>query len=484
MHGPAHYTRMVMTKKFLVLNMAIVLVNAAIGLFINMAIFSGPVGVRERFVVLPEDVAPNEAPILEYATEDPTANGTEPRDAIGCQKSPESRFASFDSSRGFVDKSRMFKTHPFFIPGDRWENTTSSWKVCMSLQTSVDLLFWLSRQVEMWTGPISVAVFTPDADYTVALRMIKYLKTCNPEGMSSVSFHVAYPKNHPPRYIREEDDVVKEYNCDAPETVNKELLRELRSEELQRMIQNSRYPQNLLRNVAREGCPSDFAFTPDIDMIPISRMADDLNAFLATSGEAQCNKCAFVIPTYEIHTAVTTNPKDKVELRKLIIEKRAQRFHIKSFAPNQANSNLGKWERTAITPKLQVLYNITTWRSYWEPIYVTKANVPSFDERFVGYGFTRNTQVYEMHVADYTWHMLSNVFLCHRGFQTVKTHSKVRRAQIRENGKKYQAFRMELYARYGKEAANYEPKKKAGNKTKADKNKKNVIKMKTKKQTK
>lgn len=43
-----------------------------------------------------------------------------------------------------------------------------------------------------------------------------------------------------------------------------------------------------------------------------------------------------------------------------------------------------------------------------------------------------------MHVADYTWHMLSNVFLCHRGFQTVKTHSKVRRAQIRENGKKYQ----------------------------------------------
>lgn len=43
-----------------------------------------------------------------------------------------------------------------------------------------------------------------------------------------------------------------------------------------------------------------------------------------------------------------------------------------------------------------------------------------------------------MHVADYTWHMLSNVFLCHRGFQTVKTHNKVRRTQIRENSKKYQ----------------------------------------------
>ncbi|ROT69419.1 hypothetical protein C7M84_012383 [Penaeus vannamei] len=457
---------MVMTKKFLVLNMAIVLANAAIGLFLNMAVFSGPVGVRERFVVLPEDEGPNEASILEYITDDPPANGTERRDAIGCQKAPDSRVVSFDSSRGFVDKSRLFKSHPFFIPGDRWENTTSSWKVCMSIQTSVELLFWLSRQVEMWTGPISVAVFTPDSDYTVALRMIKYLKTCNPEGMSRVSFHVAYPKNHPPRYVRE-GDVVREYNCDAPETVNKELVRELRSEELQRMIHNSRYPQNYLRNVAREGCPSDFAFTPDVDMIPIPRMADDLNAFLATSGEAQCSKCAFVIPTYEIHTAVTTNPKDKVELRQLIIRKKAQRFHVKSFAPNQANSNLAKWERAAITNKLQVLYNITTWRNYWEPIYVTKANVPPFDERFVGYGFTRNTQVYEMHVADYTWHMLSNVFLCHRGFQTVKTHNK--------------GFRMELYVRYGKNAADYEPKKKSSNKTKTEKNTKNSMKIKPKK---
>ncbi|XP_042877309.1 beta-1,4-glucuronyltransferase 1-like [Penaeus japonicus] len=455
---------MVMTKKFLVLNMAIVLANAAIGLFLNLAIFSGPVGVRERFVVLPDEYVPDEAPVLEFLTEDSPVNGSD-QEVNKCQKTTESRNIPFDMSRGLLDKSRVFKTHPFVIPGQHWENVTSSWKVCMSLQTSVDFLFWLSKQAEMWSGPISVAVFTPDADYTIALRMIKYLKTCNPEGMSRVSFHVAYPTKHPPRYVPIKDDVVKEYNCDAPETVNQELIRELRSEELLQMIKNSRYPQNLLRNVAREGCPSDFAFTPDVDMIPIPHMSDDLNEFLAKSPEAQCNKCAFVVPTYEIHTAVTTNPKDKAELRQLIIKRRAQRFHIRAFAPNQANSNLAKWERTKITDKLQVLYNITTWRNYWEPIYVTKANVPPFDERFVGYGFTRNSQVYEMHVADYTWRMLSNVFLCHRGFQTTKTHTKARRAQIRDNSKKYQAFRKELYARYGKNPNDYEPKKNTDKKT-------------------
>ncbi|XP_042877311.1 beta-1,4-glucuronyltransferase 1-like [Penaeus japonicus] len=445
-----------MAKKFLVMNTAILLMNAAIGIF-NMAVFSSQVGVRERFVDLLDEDVPDEAPALEFMAEDSPINGTDSEEPEGRQKATESWNTPFDASRGLLDKSRVFKTHPFVIPGQHWENVTSSWKVCMSLQTSVDFLFWLSKQAEMWSGPISVAVFTPDADYTIALRMIKYLKTCNPEGMSRVSFHVAYPTKHPPRYVPIKDDVVKEYNCDAPETVNQELIRELRSKELQ-MIKNSCYPQNLLRNVAREGCPSDFAFTPDVDMIPIPHMSDDLNEFLAKSPEAQCNKCAFVVPTYEIHTTVTTNPKDKTELLQLILKKRAQRFHITIFASNQANSNLDKWERTEIADKLQVLYNITTWRDYWEPIYVTKANVPPFDERFVGYGFTRNSQVYEMHVADYTWHMLSNVFLCHRGFQTTKTHSNARRDQIRDNYKKYLHFRKEIYAKYDKSASDYETK--------------------------
>jgi hypothetical protein len=29
----------------------------------------------------------------------------------------------------------------------------------------------------------------------------------------------------------------------------------------------------------------------------------------------------------------------------------------------------------------------------YEPIYVAKADAPYFDERFIGYGMTRNTQV-------------------------------------------------------------------------------------------
>ncbi len=33
------------------------------------------------------------------------------------------------------------------------------------------------------------------------------------------------------------------------------------------------------------------------------------------------------------------------------------------------------------------------YRFMYEPIYVARADSPQFDERFVGYGMTRNTQV-------------------------------------------------------------------------------------------
>ena len=32
----------------------------------------------------------------------------------------------------------------------------------------------------------------------------------------------------------------------------------------------------------------------------------------------------------------------------------------------------------------------------YEPIYISSADAPAFDERFIGYGMTRNTQVCKM----------------------------------------------------------------------------------------
>ena len=42
---------------------------------------------------------------------------------------------------------------------------------------------------------------------------------------------------------------------------------------------------------------------------------------------------------------------------------------------------------------VHVSHNVTNYEFFYEPFYVSLDSVPRYDERFVGYGFTRNTQV-------------------------------------------------------------------------------------------
>ena len=43
---------------------------------------------------------------------------------------------------------------------------------------------------------------------------------------------------------------------------------------------------------------------PDSDMVPIPGMAASLATFLARPEQRQCEKCAYVVPVYEIKSAI------------------------------------------------------------------------------------------------------------------------------------------------------------------------------------
>lgn len=449
------------TRKFFLINLGIIFFNVIFSMLVHLGLLTYRSPVRERYVQLSDRILINDPQLPnEVRDTDPffSSNETNWGGAI-CQNYTDLRSLTLNPNRGLLDKTRSFKIHSYTVTGDNWSETSNAWHVCLSTQTSVDLMFWIKMQAEMWEGPLSLALFTPDVDYTIAVKMIKYLQTCFPEVQSRVTFHMVYPRDLPPKYIQIEDDNL-EYDCSQPESVNKEILKKIRTPKLQEYMKKSPYPQNLLRNIAREGCHSEYSFTPDVDMISIPGISKQLDSFVTRNSTRNCSKCAFIIPTYEIHSRMTKNPRNKRELKSLLRKRRAQRFHVRVFSPNQANSKLQFWETKPMTEKLNVLYNITSWQNYWEPIYVAKATVPFYDERFVGYGFTRNSQVFEMHLSDYTWHMLNNAFLCHRGFQVNKKKDVTRREQIKTNSELYKAFRREIYARYGKNAEDYEPKKK------------------------
>ena len=42
---------------------------------------------------------------------------------------------------------------------------------------------------------------------------------------------------------------------------------------------------------------------------------------------------------------------------------------------------------------VHVSHPVTNFEFFYEPFYISLDIAPKFDERFVGYGFTRNTQV-------------------------------------------------------------------------------------------
>jgi N-acetyllactosaminide beta-1,3-N-acetylglucosaminyltransferase len=94
------------------------------------------------------------------------------------------------------------------------------------------------------------------------------------------------------------------------------------------------YPQQLLRNVARQGCPTEFITLVDVDMIPMPNLAEELKTFLLTdeigagaSRNSSCPECAYVIPVYEIAEEAKVLPRDKNELLKLVAANRARPFH-------------------------------------------------------------------------------------------------------------------------------------------------------------
>ena len=60
---------------------------------------------------------------------------------------------------------------------------------------------------------------------------------------------------------------------------------------------------------------------------------------------------------------------------------------------NQKSSNLTEWEKIRQGPTMAVAYKVDKYLFKYEPLYVAKADSPPFDERFIGFGMTRNTQV-------------------------------------------------------------------------------------------
>jgi len=189
-----------------------------------------------------------------------------------------------------------------------------------------------------------------------------------------------------------------DFNCSIPsEDVLTSLLSSV-DESTNEKLDSLSHPQNLLRNLARRHCRNDWVVCPDIDMVFPGRSPNGsflypkLMDFLRTDAAVNCPKCAFVFANYEINNIDDLVPWDKTKLLDYIDKYDAQVYNFKIHKGNQINSQLNRWERIKPINEVKITYKIS-YNPWYEPIYIAKQGTPKFDERYVGYGMTRNTQV-------------------------------------------------------------------------------------------
>lgn len=345
-----------------------------------------------------------------------------------------------------LDSQSLYRVYENAIERDR--RPSSKEVVCMSTIASLDHLHWLRELSDHWTGPVSVAVFfREDLDLQLMVTYVHVLRVCFPAIRENFTFHFVSPAERNDNATKDTfawEDSDEPLFCDSHRALLRAFLAVLRKRGWPHLL----FPQNHLRNVARDGClSSPYFYATDVDVMPQYGLYERLSAFLLR--QPPCAKCLYVVPAFE-GTEFVTHPKTKSALLSRTGNKKDFRvYHAVAFSKNQRATNFNKWKNVPSRAELYAAYEAVFEFGY-ECFYVCPHDVPKFREIFIGYGFTRNVQTLEAHLAGFRFLVLSDAFAIHRGMRNTTTNDKVRNAEKLHNYRIFLGFRKALQQRYGK----------------------------------
>ncbi|KAH9373584.1 hypothetical protein HPB48_014819 [Haemaphysalis longicornis] len=278
----------------------------------------------------------------------------------------------FDEASNALDTSGKYKIAHSFLTPEADLSSQDAGEVCLATQGSLDRLHHLVELAQLWNGPLSLAVFVANGAQFQALRAyLALVRSCSEPVRANMRVDLVYPAGvNLTRLVSwsRADVAGGAFSCAG----HASLLRTLHSSGRARVRR---------------------FFLVDIDVMPKPGLWDELSDFFGSSNKRPCVKCVFVVPTYEAREMVPV-PRTKRELLGLVRRKEARPFHFKSFIFNQYATNHAAWEALKHSEDgLRAAYKVQHYEFFYEPFYVAGKEVPRYDERFVGYGFTRNTQV-------------------------------------------------------------------------------------------
>ncbi|XP_014289932.1 beta-1,4-glucuronyltransferase 1 isoform X1 [Halyomorpha halys] len=291
---------------------------------------------------------------------------------------------------------------------------------------------------KQWQGPVSVAVYSEVENIALTLWKIASIQIDIKSIKDNVSFSVVtpVPNNDEPVPILSPFPTLDVGNNSVGSFQNYDSIMD--------------YPNNLLRNVARRASHTEFIFTIDVDMVPSENLRQEFLLFATKKGLFRKNrrydKTVFVIPVFEAKEAVSP-PLNKPQLLSLIETGEVRPFYAQICPKCQDLTNYEGWLNEPPGSEMATIFDVL-WKDPWEPFYIASNNVPLYDERFKQYGFNRISQVCELHVAGYTFSVMNNGFLVHRGFKTEQNFHIEKDREQESNRLLFRVFKTELKYKY------------------------------------
>jgi N-acetyllactosaminide beta-1,3-N-acetylglucosaminyltransferase len=196
----------------------------------------------------------------------------------------------------FLFLKKQIRIYDWVWTGYKWAELKKSFSICLSTQGSLDRLYWLPQLVESWRGPVSLAVFIASPQEWIGLNVIiNHFRKCYPIFANFVSVHLAIPFQVEDwtddfHGLKEDIQNFEFYPCrEEPENIVQQVVKRFQvNEEAKKMMEN--YPQNHMRNLARNGCGSEYTFSTDIDIIPRQDSATLLQDFINTDYAKNCTR--------------------------------------------------------------------------------------------------------------------------------------------------------------------------------------------------
>ena len=242
---------------------------------------------------------------------------------------------NLDVRLGRWDSRKLFKSFDAALVGSQYSELSDKSKVCLATQSSLEKLHSLVQVVHQWQGPISMGLYVSgDEEFEVAQKYLEFMQRCYSSVRERVVFSILVPKNRVPKQQPRYYPLPDFLDCEKPEGTLHQLTRSISTEQTSWRVRNA-YPQNHMRNLARKNCQTEYVFLTDVDIVPCTNLSQLLEEFLK---DDNCDKCAYVVPTFELDTRVRF-PQNKSELVRLAKKGLARPFHQKVFIHNQFATN-------------------------------------------------------------------------------------------------------------------------------------------------